>query len=81
MICAVTLKTDERLIQCSHKESLVNLVKLNHRVKVTKYRSVVTKFPNADLFVSAIHHFKQLMFLDLNEFWFISSRSDSAISV
>ena len=54
---------------------------LNHVVKVAKYHSVTVASPDTDVFVCTINHFKQLMFFDLNEFWFISDRSHSTTAV
>ena len=74
--------TVERLLQCSHKEADDwAMFHLNHVVKVAKYHSVTVASPDTDVFVCTINHFKQLMFFDLNEFWFISDRSHSTTAV
>ena len=53
---------------------------LNHIVKVAKYHMVAVASPDTDVFVCAIHHFKQSVLFDLNEFWFISGQNDSTIA-
>ena len=76
----------ERLLQCSHEEADDRVMfhlnhavmfHLNHAVKVTKYHSFVVASPDTEALVCAMHHFKQLTFFDLNEFRFLSGRSDS----
>ena len=54
---------------------------VNHAVKVPKYRSVVVASPDTDVFVCSIHHFNQLVYFDLNAFWFVSGRSNSTTVV
>ena len=74
--------TVERLPPCSH-EAADNRVMfhVNHAVKVSKYHIVAVASPDTDVFVCAMHHFKQLMFFDLNDFWLISGQSDSTTAV
>ena len=45
---------------------------LNHAVKISKFCSVVVASP-----FCALHHFSQLVYFSLNEFWFVSGRSNS----
>ena len=68
----------ERLLQCSHEEADDRVMfHLNHAVKVTKYHSFVVASPDTKALVCAMHHFKELTFFDLNEFRYLSGRSDS----
>ena len=67
--------TEERLLECTHEEANDRIFfHANHAIKVGRYSSVVIASP--DIFVAATH-FKKLNYLNLEELWFVSSRSDS----
>ena len=61
----------ERLLQCSLEKADDRMFDLNRAVKISEFCSVVTS-PDTDIFVSALHHFSQLVYFGLNEFWFMS---------
>ena len=67
----------EWLLECSHEEADYRIM-LNLAVKIYKFCSVVTASPERDMFVCASHHFSQF---GLNEFWFVSGRSNSLTKV
>ena len=46
--------------------------------KLQSITAYVVASPDTEALVCAMHHFKQLTFFDLNEFRFLSGRSDSA---
>ena len=72
--------TVKQLLQCSHQEADDQVMfHVNHAVKVAKYHSVAEASPNTDVFVCAVHSFKQLMFFNLNEFWLISGQNNSTV--
>ena len=60
------LKTDfgtiERLLQCSHEETDDQVMfHPNHAIKLAKYHNVAVASADTDVFVCALHHFKQLI--------------------
>ena len=68
----------KQLHQCSHEEADDRIMfHLNHAVKISKFCSVVIASPDTDIFVCALNHFSQLVYFGLNEFWFVSGRSNS----
>ena len=63
----------EMLLECTHEEAVGRIFShANHVIKVGNYGSVVMASPDADIFVSALHHFCKLKCFDLEELWFVS---------
>ena len=63
----------EQLLQCSHEEADDRkMFLLNHVVKISTFCCIVIASPDTDISVCALHHFSQLVYFGLNEFWFIS---------
>ena len=68
----------EQLLQCFHEEADDRIMfHLNHAVKIFKFYSVVIASLDTDIFACALHHFSQLVYFGLNEFWFVSGRRNS----
>ena len=56
----------ERLLQCSHEEADDRMFHLNHATKISKFCSVAIASLDIDIFVCVLHHFRQLVYFDLN---------------
>ena len=56
----------EWLLQCSHEEADDRMFHLNHATKISKFCSVAIASLGTDIFVCALHHFRQLVYFDLN---------------
>ena len=68
----------DRLLECTHERAEDRIFfQSNHTVKIGNYGSVVIASPDSDIFVSALHHFRKLMYFDLDELWFASGRGNS----
>ena len=50
---------------------------MNHAVRVGRFSSVAIASPDTDVFVSAMHHFKNLSRYILQELWVVSGGSNS----
>ena len=57
---------DERLLQCYHEEADDRMFHLNHTPKISKFCSVAITSLDIDIFVCVLHHFRQLVYFDLN---------------
>ena len=57
--CVFRLKTDP-ILSSDYSSALMKrlMIEINHAVKVAKYHSVAVAFPDTDVFVCTIHHFK-----------------------
>ena len=68
----------ERLLKCTHEDADDRFFfNANHAIKIGNYGSVIIAFPNTDIFVSALHHFCNLKYFDMEELWLVSDRGNS----
>ena len=68
----------ERLLKCTHEDANDRFFfNANHAIKIGNYGSVIIAFPNTDIFVSALHHFCNLKYFDMEELWLVSGRGNS----
>ena len=85
--CVFRLKTDPILLSNYSSVLMKRLLIESCSMLIMQSKSQNTAVllavasPDTDAFVCVIHHFNQLMFFDLNEFWFISGQSDSTTAV
>ena len=66
-----------QLLQSSHEEADDRMFHLNHADKLSKFCSVAIASPDTNIFVCPLYHFSQFVYFGLNEFWFVSGRSNS----
>ena len=68
----------ERLLEWIHEKADDRIFfHANHAIKIGNYGSVVIASRDTDIFVSALHHFCKLKYLDLEELWFVSGQGNS----
>ena len=53
----------------------------SHCVKVGKFGSIVIVSPDTDDFVCSIHNYRQLVYFDLHQVWFIKDKTASRIII